>query len=76
MPIHPRLIPLFSHNYSVLRVDLISELAAPEKRGRYCLDGIEQHFTEGAVLVAFAFHLLICAPGLKHAAIHPGEHGN
>lgn len=56
--------------------DLISEHAAPEKRARYCEQGIEQHFTEGAVMVAFAFHLLGSVPGLQHASIHPdGEHG-
>lgn len=56
--------------------DLISEHAAPEKRARYCQGGIEEHFTEGAVMVAFAFHLLTSVPGLKHASIHPdGEHG-
>jgi hypothetical protein len=56
--------------------DLISEHPAPEKRARFCQDGIEQHFTEGAVMVAFAFHLLASVPGLKHASIHPdGEHG-
>lgn len=56
--------------------DLISEHAAPEKRVRYCQGGIEQHFTEGAVMVAFAFHLLASVPDLKHVSIHPdGEHG-
>lgn len=56
--------------------DLISEHPVPDKRARYCQDGIEQHFTEGAVMIAFAFHLLGSVPGLKHASVHPdGEHG-
>jgi hypothetical protein len=38
--------------------------------------GIEQHLTEGAVMIAFAMHLLRTEPALKHVDIHPdGEHG-
>lgn len=56
--------------------DLISEHPAPEKRARFCEAGVEQHFTEGAVMIAFAFHLLASVRDLKHVAIHPdGEHG-
>jgi hypothetical protein len=37
---------------------------------------VEHHLSEGAVMVAFAMHLLRTVSGLKHVAIHPdGEHG-
>jgi hypothetical protein len=37
---------------------------------------MEHHLTEGAVMVAFAMHLLRTVPNLKHVVIHPdGEHG-
>ena len=38
--------------------------------------GIEDHLTEGAVMIAFAMHLLRTVDGLRQVAIHPdGEHG-
>jgi hypothetical protein len=32
----------------------------PEKRQPYCVGGKECHFAEGAVMIAFAIHLLEC----------------
>ena len=56
--------------------DLISHHEPPPNRVGTCEDGVEHHLTEGAVMVAFAMHLLRTVPGLKHVAIHPdGEHG-
>lgn len=55
--------------------DLILQRAAPAKRAPWCEGGLEHHLTEGAVMVAFAFHLLRRSPGLRHVALHPdGEH--
>ena len=46
------------------------------KRVRACEGGVEQYLPEGAVIVAFAMHLLRTVPDLRHVAIHPdGEHG-
>src|SRR5277367_1679752 len=46
----------------------------PDKRQRYCVGGKECHFTEGAVMIAFAIHLLEC--GATEVHLHPdGEHG-
>jgi hypothetical protein len=46
----------------------------PPKREKYCEGGIEQHFSEGAVMIAFAVHLL--ENGATKVEIHPdGEHG-
>jgi hypothetical protein len=56
--------------------DLISPRQPPQNRISACEGGIEFHLTEGAVMVAFAMHLLRTVPELKHVAIHPdGEHG-
>lgn len=56
--------------------DLITSHAPPPNCVRACEGGLEHHLTEGAVMVAFAMHLLRTVPGLKHVAIHPdGEHG-
>jgi hypothetical protein len=56
--------------------DLISHLKPPSNRVGTCEGDVEHHLTEGAVMVAFAVHLLRTVPGLKHLAIHPdGEHG-
>ena len=56
--------------------DLISELPPPLNRVGACTGDLERHFTEGAVMTAFALHLLQAVPGLKSVAIHPdGEHG-
>jgi len=46
----------------------------PEKRLPYCEGGKECHFPEGAVMIAFAIHLL--ENGATDVDIHPdGEHG-
>ena len=48
----------------------------PPNRVGACEGGVEHYLSEGAVMVAFAMHLLRTVPGLKHVAIHPdGEHG-
>jgi hypothetical protein len=56
--------------------DLIKFHEPRPNRAGSCDGGIEHHLTEGAVMVAFAMHLLRTVPGLRHVAIHPdGEHG-
>jgi hypothetical protein len=56
--------------------DLITHRPPPPNRVRGCEGGVEQHLSEGAVMLAFAMHLLRTAPGVKEVAIHPdGEHG-
>jgi hypothetical protein len=56
--------------------DLITHRAAPPNRVGTCDGGKEQHLPEGAVMVAFAMHLLRTMPGLREVSIHPdGEHG-
>jgi hypothetical protein len=56
--------------------DLISFREAPPNRAAHCEGGIEQHLTEGAVMLAFAMHLLRTVRGVTEIAIHPdGEHG-
>ena len=55
---------------------LITRLPAPPNRVKFCSEGIEEHLTEAAVMVAFAMYLLRTAPDLMHVVIHPdGEHG-
>ena len=56
--------------------DLITHRAPPPNRVGQCDGGQEQHLPEGAVMVAFAMHLLHTVPGLRMVSIHPdGEHG-
>ncbi|MDR6661282.1 hypothetical protein J2W51_003868 [Tardiphaga robiniae] len=56
--------------------DLITYNAPPPNRVGQCDDDQEHHLPEGAVMVAFAMHLLRTTPGLCEVAIHPdGEHG-
>src|SRR5579863_6346616 len=56
--------------------DLLTKRAAPPNRVTACDGGIEHHLSEGAVMLAYALHLLRTVQGLKHVAIHPdGEHG-
>ncbi|HVB10929.1 MAG TPA: hypothetical protein VNM16_11260 [Bacillota bacterium] len=55
--------------------DLIVRLPAPPKRGRYAADGMEDHLYEGAVILAYAMHLMR-TEGCSVVDIHPdGEHG-
>lgn len=55
--------------------DLVEQVAAPEKRAGKVAQGIEHKMHEGAVMVAYAMHLLRTA-GASHVRIHPdGEHG-
>jgi hypothetical protein len=56
--------------------DLITHRAPPPNRVGLCDGAEEQHLSEGAVMVAFAMHLLRTIPGLSEVSIHPdGEHG-
>jgi hypothetical protein len=56
--------------------DLISFQRPPANRVRSCEGEDEHHFSEGAVMIAFAMHLLRTVPGLMSVDIHPdGEHG-
>lgn len=46
----------------------------PPNRRSHCADGQEKHLTEGAVMVAFALHLI--ERGANSVELHPdGEHG-
>lgn len=55
---------------------LISLHAPPPNRALACDGAFEQRLTEGAIMIAFAMHLLRAAPGVRHVTIHPdGEHG-
>jgi len=55
---------------------LVDVREPPRNRVGFCEGGLEHHLTEGAVMVAFAMHLLRTVPDLKHVAVHPdGEHG-
>ncbi len=55
--------------------DLVEQVAAPERRAAKVAHGIEYKMHEGAVMVAYAMHLLRTA-GADHVCIHPdGEHG-
>ncbi|MBZ9798809.1 hypothetical protein [Mesorhizobium sp. ES1-4] len=48
---------------------------APEKRRRYADGGIEHKFTEAAVMLAYASHLMAQSAGACVVSIHPdGEH--
>src|SRR5271166_4233742 len=48
--------------------DLITHLPAPPNRASYCDSGVEDHLSEGAVMIAFAMHLLRNVSGLRHVA--------
>lgn len=56
--------------------DLVTLRDPPPNRVGRCEGGIEHVLSEGAVMLAFAMHLLTTVPDLTHVAIHPdGEHG-
>src|SRR5687768_3586841 len=56
--------------------DLLTLRKPPPNRIGSCEGGIEHHLSEGAVMVAFAMHLLRNVKELQQATIHPdGEHG-
>ena len=56
--------------------NLITHRVPPPNRVGMCDGEHEQHLPEGAVMVAFAMHLLRTVPGLREVSIHPdGEHG-
>jgi hypothetical protein len=55
--------------------DLIEQVSAPPNRVGHAIDGIEHKMHEGAVMVAYAMHILRTTDA-KHVRIHPdGEHG-
>lgn len=55
---------------------LITRKPAPPNRQSKAQDGIEEHFTEPAVMLAFAMHLLDRGAECLEVSIHPdGEHG-
>ncbi|MEQ8784212.1 MAG: hypothetical protein RIE06_31480 [Roseibium album] len=55
--------------------DLVERVKAPDKRADKVPDGIEHKLHEGAVMVAYAMHLL-CTSQSVRVHIHPdGEHG-
>lgn len=57
-------------------MDLIIERDPPTNRIGSCTDGPrEKHFTEAAIMLAFAAHLLATVPGARRITICPdGEH--
>lgn len=56
--------------------DLITYRPPPPNRTTSCDGGIEHHLSEGAVMMAFAMHLLRTEPRLERVEVHPdGEHG-
>ena len=56
--------------------DLVTHKKPPPNRVKTCNGALEQHLSEGAVMLAFALHLLRTVPGLKSVNVHPdGEHG-
>jgi hypothetical protein len=56
--------------------DLITHRAPPPNRIGTCKGEMECHLPEGAVMIAFAMHLLRTVPGVKEVSIYPdGEHG-
>lgn len=55
--------------------DLVKEIAPPPNRVGKCEGGLEHHLSEGAVMVAYAMHLLRTTDA-REVLIHPdGEHG-
>ncbi|MBN7807755.1 hypothetical protein [Agrobacterium rubi] len=55
--------------------DLVTAVAPPPNRMGKADDGHEHHLYEGAVMIAYAMHLLR-SEGAQHVCIHPdGEHG-
>ena len=56
--------------------DLVTYKKPPLNRSRFCSGDEEHHLSEGAVMLAFAMHLLRTIKDLKEVSIHPdGEHG-
>lgn len=56
--------------------DFVIHRKPPANRVRYSVNGVEHYFPEGAVMVAFAPHLLRTVRQLNQVTIHPdGEHG-
>lgn len=57
--------------------NLVTHRSPPPNRVKSCEHDVEHHLSEGAVMLAFAFHLLRTMPHVKKVFIHPdGEHGN
>lgn len=57
--------------------NLVTHRPPPPNRVKSCEHDVEHHLSEGAVMLAFAFHLLRTMPHVKKVSVHPdGEHGN
>lgn len=57
--------------------NLVTHRPPPPNRVASCDHDVEHHLSEGAVMLAFAFHLLRTVPKLTKVSVHPdGEHGN
>jgi hypothetical protein len=55
--------------------DLVKEIAPPPNRVGKCEGGLEHHLPEGAVMIAYAMHLLRTTAA-DEVLVHPdGEHG-
>lgn len=71
-------IVVATYAWGMIKVSLMSRYIdvrdPPPNRKRFCEDGKECHFTEGAIMIAFAMHLF--EKGASAVEIHPdGEHG-
>lgn len=57
-------------------LDLITSKPPPANRATKTEGDVERHFTEVAVMLAYAFHLFNVDSSLKRVELHPdGEHG-
>lgn len=57
--------------------NLVTQRPPPPNRVAACEHDVEHHLSEGAVILAFAFHLLRTVPNLTKVSVHPdGGHGN
>jgi hypothetical protein len=68
--------PVHTHSSEMSMLDdLITRRPPPPNRMKGCDGNMECHLSEGAVMVAFAMHLLRTVPSLAQVSIHPdGEH--
>lgn len=56
-------------------MDFVTDHLPPEKRRRFCIDGVEQKLSEGSVQLAFALYLLEHPEGGSTVEMYPdGEH--
>lgn len=70
------LVPLSHLPTNAMLPDLITPRPPPANRAAKTLGSVERHFSEAAVMLAYAVHLLIANSALRRVEIHPdGEHG-